>query len=285
MSRLFYRGDAERIADAEERSRALANADRSANRATLRPLKDLQLIQAVRPWLRSAGGGLCRRETNVLTAGGAGVLEAYYDEEGKGRPVRWSPSVMEIDGTNQAHAEAIVDVYVAVKRAVAPPLLFWGWKDDRELARLSDEGATLLRTGIPDAVFVLTRVDGGQKEHVPFFVEVDRGTETVWSGAGRGRDWKGKIERYEAYFAGPYFRDPHFRGLDRLPTVLCVATAARRLENLLEATAAVTTSRRYAFTTLEALHAEGLPRIRERTIWRRTHEASFRCLGDLLDRS
>lgn len=283
MSRLCFRGEAEAIPDPEDRARAIANADRYANRSTLRPLKDLQLIQAIRPWLRGEDGGLCRRETHVLTAEGAELVQAWYEDERNGRRVRWTPSLVELDGTNQAHAEAIVDVYIALKRAIVPPLLFWGWKDDRELARLAGEGGTALRTGIPDAVFVLSRPGDDGYDHLPCFVEVDRGTETVWAGDARKRDWKAKIERYEAYFAGPFSRDPLFRGLDRLPTVLCLTTSPRRLENLREATAAVTTSDRYAFTTLDALLASGPQAVLEGAWWRTPGEASVRGLRELLD--
>ncbi len=283
MSRLCFRGEAETIPDPEARAKAIANADRYANRSTLRPLKDLQLIQAIRPWLRGEEGGLCRRETNVLTAQGAALVQAWYDEEGKGRRVRWSPSLLELDGTNQAHAEAIVDVYVAFARAVTPPLLFWGWKDDRELARLAGEGGTTLRTGIPDAVFVLSRPSDEGYDHLPCFVEVDRGTETVWAGDGRKRDWKGKIERYEAYFGGPVRRDPLFRGMERSPLVLCLTTSPRRLEHLLAATAAVTTSDRYAFATLDALLDPAPRTVLDGPLWRTPGEPSVRALREHLD--
>ncbi|MDP9359492.1 MAG: replication-relaxation family protein [Chloroflexota bacterium] len=283
MSRLFFRGEAEAILDPEARTRAIANADRYANRSTLRPLKDLQLIRAIRPWLRGEEGGLCRRETNVLTDQGAALVQAWYEEEGKGRRLRWSPSVFEFDGTNQAHAEAIVDVYVAFKRAVTSPLLFWGWKDDRELARLSGEGGTTLRTGIPDAVFVLSCPRDDGYDHLPCFVEVDRGTETVWAGDGRKRDWKGKIERYETYFAGPVLRDPLFRGMERSPLVLCLTTSPRRLEHLLEATAAVSRSDRYAFATLDAVLAGEPQAVLDGVLWLGPGNTSPRPLRELLD--
>src|SRR5690606_5512419 len=51
ISRLFFRHDAEAIADPEARARAIAAADRQVNRRTLRPLKDGQLITVVRPFI------------------------------------------------------------------------------------------------------------------------------------------------------------------------------------------------------------------------------------------
>ncbi len=283
VSRLCFRGEAEAIPDPETRARTIANADRYANRSTLRPLKDLRLIQAIRPWLWGEDGGLCRRETNVLTAEGAALVQAWEDEEGKGRRVRWSPSILELDGTNQAHSEAIVDVYVAFKRAIEDPLLFWGWKDDRELSRLAGEGGTTLRTGIPDAVFVLSRPQDDEYDHLPCFVEVDRGTETVWAGDGRKRDWKGKIERYEAYVAGPFLRDPLFRGMERPPVVLSLTSSLRRLGHLLEATAAVTTSDRYAFTTLTTLLGLAPRAVLDEAVCRVPSEPSVHALRELLD--
>ena len=248
-SRLFFQDGIE-LLSGEARRRAIANAERYANRSTLRPLKDLQLIQAVRPWLRAKDGGLCRRETHILTEAGARLVQQWLDEQGRGERIRWSPAVLEIDGTNQAHAEAIVDCSIAFTRAVTSPLVFWGWKDDRELMRLAREGATTFQAGVPDAIFVITATVDGRRRHAPFFLELDRGTETVTALDGRKRDWTAKIERYERYFAGGYPADPLFRGLDQPPVVLVVATSARRLGNLMEATLAVTPSRRYRFTTL-----------------------------------
>jgi hypothetical protein len=282
VSQLFYRPPIDNGGAPDAWYRSAANADRYANRSTLRPLKDLQLVEAIRPWLSGEDGGLCRRETNVLTPAGAEALQAWYDADGRGRRVQWSAAVRDLDGTNQAHAEAIVDVYVRFKRAAAPPLLFWGWKDDRTLTRLAGEGKTHLRSGIPDAVFVLTAQVGGQNDHHPVVVEVDRGTETVWAADGRGRDWRAKIERYEAYFAGPYRGDPLFHGFSREPLVLCLTVSERRMDHLIDATTRVAASPRYRFATHAAFLDRAATTVLDVPMWRTAGTGSASTLRDVL---
>ncbi len=88
ISRLFLREQSEAISDREDRDRALAAADRQANRRILRPLKDGEYITVLRPFLTGETTPLARKEVNVLTAKGAAMVKQAYAEEELGRHLR-----------------------------------------------------------------------------------------------------------------------------------------------------------------------------------------------------
>ena len=238
-SRLFLRGDAETTPDAAARTAAVAATNRQANRATLRPLKDLGLVATVRPWLRGETGTVSRKETNLITPAGVALVQAHYDDLGKGQVARPAPDPTEIDGSDRVHDELIVDTYVAFRRAAeATGRTFWGWRDDRDLRQVAEERATTMRAAIADALFVISeREPSGMIHHRVFLVELDRGTESVVSPGNRSRNWASKVERYEAYLAGYWQRDPLLAGFDRPPVLLGVTLGPRRLPNLVAATA------------------------------------------------
>ncbi len=182
-SRLFLREQVELLSGPVARTAAIAAANRQANRAILRPLKDLGLVITVRPWLRGETGVVARKEINLMTPAGVELVQAHYDGIGRGAVSRAAPDPDEIDGSNRVHDEMIVDSYVAFRRAAeASGRTFWGWRDDRDLRQVAQERATTMRAVVADALFVVTRRDGaGTLHHQVFLIELDRGTESVVS--------------------------------------------------------------------------------------------------------
>lgn len=237
-SRLFLREQVELMSDPVGRAAAIAAANRHANRAILRPLKDLGLVITVRPWLRGESGVVARKETNLITPAGVELVQAHHDEVGRGTMARPAPDPAEIDGSDRVHDELIVDAYVAFRRAAeSSGRIFWGWRDDRDLRQVAQERATTMRAVVADALFVISQRAAGTLHHRVCLVELDRGTETVVSPGNRSRNWASKVERYEAYLAGYWHRDPLLTGFDQPPVLLGVTLGPRRLPNLVAATA------------------------------------------------
>ena len=283
VSRLFLRGAAEEMTDPIERAATIAAANRQANRAILRPLKDLGLITTVRPWLRGESGSLSRKETNLLTGAGAALVQAHYDELGRGQTARPAPAPALIDGSDRVHDELIVDAYVAFHRAAtASGRIFWGWRDDRDLAQVVQERSTTMRAVVPDALFVISERDpAGRPHHRVFLIELDRGTEAVVSHGNRSRNWASKVERYEAYLSGYWRDDPLLAGLDTPPVLLGVTLGDRRLRNLVAATA----ERQRLATWRLTLHAHltnGPRAALDGTIWTNPATGSVVALAPLL---
>lgn len=257
ISRLFFRGEAEAITDETQRALALQAADRQVNRRTLRPLKDGEYITVVRPFLTGTTTPLARKEVNILTTKGAGVVrQAYLDQE-FGRQLRWYRGLAEIDNTNQAHASLISDWYILIRRAMTDGWQLQGWRDDRQLAQLANQGVAQFQGNIPDAVFALSlRSDHAKDQHFPWMVEIDRGTETLLSTTRPTKDWTAKVERYLAYYGGPIRNDPLWRGIERPPVVLTLASSAARRDALLEATRAARGDDRFWFATYQPFLAD-----------------------------
>src|SRR5680860_312971 len=254
ISRLFYRGDAEAIPDPDARARALAAADRQANRRTLRPLKDSEYITVVRPFLTGETTPLARKEVTILTATGAAVVKQAYLDEESGRQLRWHRALLEMDNTNQAHAALLNDWFIVMRRSMVNGWHLRGWRDDRDLSQLTKQGATGFSGMIPDAVFVLSlRSDGAKDDHVPWIVELDRGTESVFSVRQPTKDWTAKIERYLTYLAGPVHHDPLWRGINRQPRVLTLTSSIARRDNLIDATVNAGGDDRFWFATYQPL--------------------------------
>lgn len=260
ISRLFFREDAEAIVDREQRALALQAADRQVNRRTLRPLKDGHYIRVVRPFLTGETTPLARKEVCILTATGADLVRQAYAAQESGRMVRWHRGLAEIDNTNQAHASLLTDWYIVVRRAMPPSIVLQAWRDDLQLAQLVKQGAVLFQGNIPDAVFVLSlRSDTAKDAHVPFMLELDRGTETILSVRQPMKDWTAKVEKYLRYYAGPIAEDPLWRGIHRTPPVLTLAPTAARRDTLLEATRAAGGDDRFWFATYQPLLTDANP--------------------------
>lgn len=254
ISRLLLRGDVESIGDPEARARALAAADRQVNRRTLRPLKDSEYITVLRPFLTGETTPLARKEVNVLTAKGAALVRQAYADEELGRHLRWSRSLLEMDNANQAHSALLNDWFILMRRSMNNGWQLRGWRDDRDLSQLTAQGATGFTGMIPDAVFVLSlHSDGAKDEHFPFMLELDRGTESVFSIRQPMKDWTAKIERYRTYLAGPVHHDPLWRGISRQPRVLTLTSSKARLDNLIDATAHAGGDDRFWFATYQPL--------------------------------
>jgi|GEM_PF-3155067 len=261
ISRLFYRGETEAIPDPDARTMALAAADRQANRRTLRPLKDGEYITVVRPFLTGETTPLARKEVNILTAKGAALIRQAYADEELGRQLRWHRALSEVDNTNQAHAALLNDWFIVMRRSMGNGWHLRGWRDDRDLSQLTKQGATGFIGMIPDAVFVLSlHSDGAKDDHVPWIVELDRGTESVFSLRQPTKDWTAKIERYLAYLAGPVHQDPLWRGISRAPTVLTLTSSLSRRDNLIDATADAGGDDRFWFATYQPLLVDRDPR-------------------------
>lgn len=254
ISRLFLREDREAIGNRDERARALAAADRQVNRRILRPLKDTELVTVVRPFLTGDTTPLARKEVNVLTAKGAALVREAYAAEELGRQLKWHRGLLTIDNTMQAHAALLNDWFIVMRRAMGGAIALRGWRDDRDLAQLTQQGGTLFSGMLPDAVFVLSlHSDDGKDDYFPFILELDRGTETVFSLRQPLKDWTAKIERYLTYLAGSQQVDPLWRGITRAPQVLTLTSTALRRDNLLEATRAAGGDDRFWFATYQPL--------------------------------
>jgi len=252
--RLFVRGDAEAIVDPTARARALAAADRQVNRRTLRPLKDAEYVTVLRPFLTGDTSPLARKEVNVLTAKGAAIVRQLYADEELGRQLRWTRSLLELDNTNQAHGSLLTDWFILMRRAMRDGWQLRGWRDDRDLAQLTLQGATSFSGMIPDAVFVLSlRSDGAKDDHFPWILELDRGTESIFSVRQPLKDWTAKIERYLTYLNGPIAHDPLWRGIAREPRVLTLTSTVTRRDHLLAATEAAGGDDRFWFATYQPL--------------------------------
>lgn len=262
ISRLFFRGEREAIADPLIRDRALTAADRQTNRSTLRPLKDAELITVLRPFVTGETTPLTRKEVNVLTTKGAALVRQAFIDEELGRQPHWSRSLLEIDNTNQAHSALLNDWFILMRRAMRDGWQLRGWRDDRDLAQLTNQGATGFTGMIPDAVFVLSlRSDRAKDEHFPFILELDRGTESVLSVRQPLKDWTAKIERYLRYVAGPIDQDPLWAGIARPPQILTLTSSIPRRDNLIEATAAVGGNDRFWFATYQPLLTDRDPKV------------------------
>jgi hypothetical protein len=248
------------ITDPHQRAKTIAAADRQVNRRTLRPLKDLGLVTVVRPFLRGETTPLAQKEVVVLTARGAEVVRQLLAAADRTGSARWRANWLDIDGTNQAHASLISDTYIALRRATGDRWKLRGWRDDRDLAQLTQQGQTTLNGLIPDAAFVLANRDA----YYPLFLEIDLGTESVLSPRHSTRDVAAKFERYRSYLIGHWQRDPLLEGIERRPHVLFLTTSARRLENLHAAAERVGVADAVHFSTIDRLVGDIAPHA---TIW------------------
>ena len=199
----------------------------------------------------------------LLDKPGAALLSEYVPDFEQD----WNPKDNKIKWNYLLHAVACNDVRVAVKRAAnAAGWHVADWRDDRTMKRshkdeqVSIQLASGKRAGralIPDAYFVLVSTTQAFR----FFLEVDRGTETVVSESDRSNtDFASKIKRYLSFYASGRYQA---RYGSRDMRVLTVTTSERRLANLRAATEEVGGKGRFWFTTLDQCN-EG---ILDRPIW------------------
>ncbi len=230
-------------------------AQAAANR-TLRRLWHSGLVQRERVVLTSRRtNGPYVTFVNVLTAEGAQIVRDYYEELGTGRSLRWTKAGGDLGYQGFEHAVAINDVYaLAVRSCTQRGVRIGGWRDDRQLSAMNRAGETHF-VSVPDGFFALSTGEAVTGH----FLELDRGTESVFGISERRRDWKAKIAGYEAYFRERYAAEALFEGI-AAPVVLTVTTSPERLVNLLTATRAAGGGARYWYTTLDALDPEDAPR-------------------------
>jgi hypothetical protein len=234
-----------------------AQGAQSASGRSLRQLWENGYLERVRVVLtsrRTAGGYIAF--VNVLSARGLDSVQQYLAEIGTPLELRAKPGDPELSLQQLEHRVALYDLYALFRRGFRlQGLKMPSWLDDRQLATLRTKGATRL-LNVPDAAFVVGRAPADAKG---FFVELDLGTESVSGRSDRRRDWQGKIEAYERYFATAARDDALIAGLPR-PVVLTVTTSERRLVNMLEATRQAGGGGDYWYTTREELDPPPLDR-------------------------
>lgn len=207
---------------------AQAAADRSLRR--LWENGYLERVRVVLTSRRTAGGYIAF--VNVPTVRGLEAVAHHLDETGARVEVRARPGDPGLSLQQLEHSVALYDLYALFRRGFRlHELKMPSWLDDRQLAMLRTKGDTAL-LNVPDAAFVVGRSPADARG---FFLELDLGTESVSGLSDRRRDWRGKIEAYERYFATAAKDDALIAGLPR-PLVLTVTTSERRLLNMLEAT-------------------------------------------------
>lgn len=190
----------------------------------------------------------------MLDKRGAELLrsELGYDD------IAWTSKSHEVGQPFLEHTLAINDVRVAVTiacRTHGYTLLEWrseaDLKGDYDRVTIQQRnGSKQLVSLIPDSFFALHTPKG----KAPFFLEVDRGTETT----GRFQD---KIRAYQAYVqTGAYEKRYGYKSV----RVLTVAFSQKRLESLKTVTEEVGGKERYWF----ALHPEMTPQsVFDEPIW------------------
>jgi hypothetical protein len=214
---------------------------------------------------------------NVLSTRGARVAARVLTQRG-GSP-RWRRNLLPRPWHPIAHGFWIREVAISGECACRPNgWRWWSWFDDRQLLLLKRRHGARYRT-VPDGFAMITNPTTGK--HLPHFVEVDLGTESVTATTATRRDWRGKVDSYRHYLAHD-FRGQF--GVTTLPVILTVTESERRLEHLLAATAAAGGGGRFWFTTLDRLLPTG--NVVERAarfwgpIWRVPHESARRSLVD-----
>lgn len=228
ISDLFFAELPNRRGEVRTELGARAAADRSLRR--LWENRQLDRVRVVLTSRRTGGGYIAF--VNVLTAQGLESVKQYAEASGHVIDIRAEPGDPKLSLQQLEHAVALYDLYALFQRnARAQGVKLRAWHDDRQLAALRNGGAIKL-LNVPDAAFILGRTAADAKA---FFLELDLGTESVSGRSDRRRDWQGKIESYERYFATAFAQDAFLSGLAR-PIVLTVTTSVRRLTNMLEAT-------------------------------------------------
>jgi hypothetical protein len=184
----------------------------------------------------------------VLDKRGVDVLRTHYGLD----EITWYSSSKDLKAEFLEHTIAINDFRIAITVAAqAKGYELYKWVSESELKANYDRvsirtQSNKLRTIslVPDSYFVLKTPLG----LAHFFLEVDRGTETLGT-------FKSKILAYMAYHqSGAYER----RYQSKSMRVLTIAIGVRRLENLKAATEAVGGKHRFWFAHLDEMMAESV---------------------------
>lgn len=190
----------------------------------------------------------------MLDRRGAELLrsELGYDD------ISWTSKSHDVGQPFLEHTLAINDVRIAVTLACRiHGYTLLEWRSEADLKGSYDRVVIQDKSGrkedvslIPDSFFVVQTAKG----KAPFFVEVDRGTETT------GR-FQSKIRAYQSYIlSGAYEKRYGYKGI----RVLTIAFSQKRLDNLRTVTQDVGGKERYWF----ALHGEITPQsVLDDTIW------------------
>lgn len=174
-----------------------------------------------------------------LTAKGAELIAESLKPAAKEET--WRPTRLPTSSFHLTHLLQTNDVRVAINRAAA--LHAWTvrtWLDDRSLksrhakdyVSISGPQGRPKRVAIvPDGYFVL---DIGKRLSGHFFLELDRGTETISSGAWNRRDWLRRTEAYLAYYRSGAFTQRYGARNLRVLTVTMGEQALQRLKEAAE---------------------------------------------------
>lgn len=247
----------------------------SACRARLRHLVGARLLARLEiPYLRSEGR---RPYLYMLTALGRDLLvqELGLDPA----DIDFRPGHQTVTGPFLAHQLAVNEIYLSLSRAAPQAALHIStWIDERVLRRTHNIDRVTLLEGdhstdvavIPDAFAVLE--GSPPPPRFLFFIEADRGTETV---AGlRTKSFTHKVQAYQAYFDSEAILA---RYGTRAIRVLVVTTGTKRAEALVAAAEAVGARRRFWFTTAESLAKAG-QQLLHAPIWRVASEPGVHAL-------
>jgi hypothetical protein len=184
----------------------------------------------------------------VLDKRGAEVLRTHFGMD----DLTWYSSSKDLKTEFLEHTTAINDFRIAITVAAqAAGYELCKWVSESELKASYDRVSIRTQSNkmqavslIPDSYFVLRTPIG----FAHFFLEVDRGTETLGI-------FKSKILAYMAYHqSGAYER----RYQSKSMRVLTLATGAKRLENLKAAAEAVGGKHRYWFAHLDEIASESV---------------------------
>lgn len=182
----------------------------------------------------------------VLDRRGAELLRAEmgYDE------LSWHHSSKSLSSDFLEHTLAINDVRIAITLAASQPGFdLLEWRSESDIKADYDRVTLQTKTGgkraipiVPDSYFVLQTPLG----RAPFFLELDRGTETLVR-------FQTKIRAYVAYYAsGGYERRFGSKSL----RVLTVTTGEKRRDNLHMSAAKLRGTKRFYFAALPDIRSE-----------------------------
>lgn len=191
----------------------------------------------------------------MLDKRGAELLrsERGYDD------ITWTSKTLDVGQQFLEHTLAINDVRVAITLACrSAGYALVEWRSEADLKGKYDRVGIQQRDGsketlslIPDSFFVIQTPRG----KAPFFLEMDRGTETT-------SRFQTKIRAYQAYVqSGMYEQRYGYKSV----RILTVVLSEKRLESLKNVTEAVGGKERYWF----ALHGEITPQsVFHTPLWR-----------------
>ena len=203
-------------------------------------------------------------EMNYLTQRGHEVLTDHRAALGLSTTAHRNPTNLSYQSINP-HAMSITDAGIsAMVGARHHGYILYSWLADMEIRSLVKRDE-LYWPMEPDGLLILSYM--GIKR--AFFLEVDRGTESIQS--PRANSFSSKMQKYRTYFQSLRPTDPWLKSLPQ-PDVMIITTSQNRLTNLLAATAQAGGRSAYWFTTQE--HVEP-PYNFFGQVWQRIGEAGY----------